>query len=190
MEYQDTYRDNLGRFIKGCVFPEDIIEKMSNGSKGRIFSEEHKRKLSEASKKREIFGMLGKKHSEEAKRKMSLIKIGNKNGIQNLDRTGIKHTIETRLKMSKSKKGDKSYQWKGGTTLHRKRNWKGIEVRLWREKVFQRDNFICQGCDREKIYLEVHHIESWRNYPDKRFDVDNGITFCVDCHKIYDRMRK
>ena len=51
----------------------------------------------------------------------------------------------------------------------------------WKSRVNVRDNFICQECGKEGS--EAHHIQSWKEYPDKRFEVSNGITLCLDCHK-------
>lgn len=53
----------------------------------------------------------------------------------------------------------------------------------WRRKVLIRDNFRCQGkgCGITAL-IEVHHIKDWTHYPDKRYEVDNGITLCRPCH--------
>ena len=57
-----------------------------------------------------------------------------------------------------------------------------IEYRLWREAVFARDNFICQKCSKRGGNLEAHHIKSFKNFPELRFAIDNGLTLCVLCH--------
>ncbi len=53
----------------------------------------------------------------------------------------------------------------------------------WRMAVYERDGFKCQCCSKVGGELNAHHILSWHGYPEKRFDVDNGITLCVDCHR-------
>ncbi len=53
----------------------------------------------------------------------------------------------------------------------------------WRIAVYERDGFKCQCCDKVGGGLHAHHILSWHAYPDKRYDIDNGITLCVDCHR-------
>lgn len=58
----------------------------------------------------------------------------------------------------------------------------------WRISVFERDNYTCKRCgDRSgvgnKVYLQAHHIKSWAEYPELRFEVSNGETLCRSCHK-------
>jgi len=59
---------------------------------------------------------------------------------------------------------------------------RGRYYRTWRKGVYERDYYTCQKCFIKGKYLNGHHIESWDSCPELRFDDDNGITFCVDCH--------
>lgn len=80
--------------------------------------------------------------------------------------------------------GEKHWNWKGGISP---RVLNTTEVREWRKAVFERDNYICQHCGyKEGRILEAHHIKSWKDYPDLRFEVDNGLTLCNPCHKKTD----
>lgn len=56
------------------------------------------------------------------------------------------------------------------------------EYRQWRDAVYERDAYTCQDCG-AKGSMNAHHIESWATHPDLRFDVANGVTLCVACHK-------
>lgn len=60
----------------------------------------------------------------------------------------------------------------------------------WREAVYQRDDYTCQKCGQRGGKLNAHHIKSYAKYPDLRLDINNGITLCVDCHKITHRKKK
>ena len=101
---------------------------------------------------------------------------------------GKKHSPETRYKMSIAHKGSKSYLWKGGISKKNRKIRMGIEFRLWREAVFARDNYTCQKCQKKGIYLHPHHILNFAKYPELRFAIDNGITFCRECHKKFHKI--
>ena len=64
-----------------------------------------------------------------------------------------------------------------------KRMWCKWELRKWRKQIFENDKYTCQICNRIDDRLNAHHIKSWKDYPEERFSLDNGITLCVDCHK-------
>lgn len=102
-------------------------------------------------------------------------------------------------------KGLHSERWKGKNNP----NWKGgisplntmirslLENKEWRKKVFQRDNYTCQKCDRRGGDLEADHypimfstilekskivtIEQAINCK-KLWDISNGRTLCLECH--------
>jgi 5-methylcytosine-specific restriction endonuclease McrA len=76
---------------------------------------------------------------------------------------------------------DKAPTWIDGKSLERNRARHGKELKEWRAKVFKRDNFTCKHCGIQKD-LQAHHIIEWSKDESKRFDVNNGITLCIDCH--------
>lgn len=58
--------------------------------------------------------------------------------------------------------------------------------RGWRNSVYRRDFFTCQCCTKKRgIKIHAHHIENYSEHKDKRFDVDNGITLCAQCHRSF-----
>ncbi|WP_373561663.1 HNH endonuclease [Bacillus sp. AFS073361] len=60
------------------------------------------------------------------------------------------------------------------------------EYRGWRKEVYEKDSYTCQHClDKTGGNLVAHHLYSWNRYPNLRFDVNNGITLCKDCHKDF-----
>jgi predicted restriction endonuclease len=57
------------------------------------------------------------------------------------------------------------------------------KYRKWRESVLMRDNYTCQNCGVKEEIMNVHHIKSFSEHKDLRYDIDNGITLCEKCHK-------
>lgn len=58
------------------------------------------------------------------------------------------------------------------------------EYIAWRKACLIRDSFRCVCCGRGRpAPLQVDHIHSWSRYPELRFDVANGQTLCIPCHK-------
>ena len=59
---------------------------------------------------------------------------------------------------------------------------RGWAFARWRKEVYKRDGYVCQVCG-AKGEIKAHHILSWKDYPELRFELENGITLCYDCHK-------
>ena len=116
-------------------------------------------------------------------------KLSKRNILLNIkppSRLGIKLTPKQRLKKAKThKKGELHWNWKGGINSINDTIRKSIEYRLWRESVFERDNWTCIWCG-EKGYVEADHIKPFALFPELRFAIDNGRTLCIDCHKKTD----
>lgn len=55
----------------------------------------------------------------------------------------------------------------------------------WSKKVKQRDDFQCQICFKDNQYLESHHCYNWQDFPEKRFDINNGVTLCKQHHEQF-----
>lgn len=148
--------------------------------------------------------------SEETKKKQSAAKIGKKPWNKDVpmwkDRVhprgtlgksigkGKLVTLETRKKLSLSHIGIKlphqskenHHGWKGGITPKNEAIRKSSEYKSWRKSVFTRDSFTCQICSKIGGELHADHILSFAAYPERRFDLNNGRTLCVECHKKTD----
>jgi len=84
--------------------------------------------------------------------------------------------------------GENNPMWKGGISDPRDKEFASPEYKEWKTNLLARDNYSCQLCGLRSgngngyINLHAHHIKSWVNHPGLRFDLDNGRTFCRDCH--------
>ena len=60
--------------------------------------------------------------------------------------------------------------------------------RIWVKEVKEKYNYTCDVCG-SKENLHSHHLYNWADYPDYRFELDNGVCLCKKCHfefhKIY-----
>lgn len=180
---------------KKNVYSKETLKKMSLAKLGKPISQEHKNKISEYNKKfctnkrfpsvkgKTYEEMYGKEKSDilKEKRRISLL---SKNPSSWL--TGRKRSEESRKKSSLMWKGKKSHLWKGGVSKENELIRKSTEYKVWREKVFKRDNYICQFCKKVGGVLNADHIKPFSKYPELRFDVTNGRTLCVSCHRKTD----
>ena len=59
-----------------------------------------------------------------------------------------------------------------------------LENTNWIKAVLKRDNYTCRKCGRINCYLEAHHLENWADNSKLQYNIDNGIAFCKECHRI------
>ena len=93
-------------------------------------------------------------------------------------------------------------QWKGGVTSFMISIRTSRQYELWRKSVFIRDNYTCQKCGRKSgngktIILEAHHKKHFAKIVEENnlitmsdaikcnelWNVSNGITLCIKCHR-------
>lgn len=84
--------------------------------------------------------------------------------------------------------GNKNPIYKG-ISVEDQRQRKIDEYNKWRINVYERDNYTCQRCFNYGGKLNAHHILFWKDFPIFRFDIDNGITLCKDCHKYIHKIK-
>lgn len=121
-------------------------------------------------------------HTKEAKQKMREAKLKNPTNYW----LGKKLSPEHNRKLQEGKENSKyPHNWRGGVNPINDTIRKSIEMRLWREAVFARDNWTCKKCDKKGEKIHPHHIKAFAYYPKLRFAIDNGITFCVKCHRKF-----
>lgn len=104
--------------------------------------------------------------------------------------------------------GNKNYNWKGGITTLYEAIRKLPEYKVWRNLVYQRDNYTCQKCFTTGCKLHAHHkkhfivilkeflaeYNQFSLFDDKEillrlvitykpfWEVNNGITYCEEHH--------
>lgn len=98
-------------------------------------------------------------------------------------------------------RGDKRYNWTGEwPTVLKIRALR--KYRIWRDTIFNRDRFTCKKCGAKGVYLEAHHLNSFRSLIEELkslslgkdlllvaenyaplWEIKNGITLCRKCHK-------
>ena len=104
-------------------------------------------------------------------------------------RKGIPRTLEDRKKISKGTRknalrGKACPAYKDGKLSERRGERFSSRMKRWRFDVFARDEFTCQRCgDNRGGNLVGHHVRSFADFPELRFDVDNGLTLCIPCHE-------
>jgi hypothetical protein len=82
-----------------------------------------------------------------------------------------------------SRKGEGNSNWNPNLTEEDRIKRRYIlENEIWRKEVFQRDDYTCIVCGRRGCSLEAHHLNGYHWAIDERFDVDNGVTLCFNCH--------
>jgi hypothetical protein len=72
--------------------------------------------------------------------------------------------------------GENHYGWEGGQNER-----VNHEYLKWRKAVLNRDHSVCRICHSTQN-LEVHHIHRFATYPDLRWNLENGISLCHECH--------
>lgn len=147
---------------------------------GRTLTPEIRAKISAATK--------GVPKSPEGRANIARGRIGNQNGRGLLGKpktaehiANLKHAAAT----SKQRRlhGAEHPNWKGGVTPINHAIRASLQYKTWRRHVFQRDDFTCQSCTVRGVELHADHVMPFASFPDLRFEILNGRTLCVPCHK-------
>ncbi len=149
-------------------------------------SQEQKDKISKANKGKSAPNRnywLGKKRSLEDRLKFRLAKLGRH------------RSEETRKKISEANKrlgrhppfvqGENHPMWIKDRNKLQVREKKHLDTkyRYWMMEVKKRDNWKCKINNNDcNGRLESHHILDWINYPELRYEINNGITLCHAHH--------
>lgn len=104
--------------------------------------------------------------STDTRKKRSVSLMGNKNSLGK--NTGILNN-----------------NWKGGITTENQKVRSSFEYKEWRTSVFKRDGYKCKMLNDDCTHeIHAHHILRFSEYPELRFDINNGITLCRNHHPL------
>lgn len=67
---------------------------------------------------------------------------------------------------------------------------RSAEYKAWRKSVFERDDYTCRFCGARGVKINAHHIKPYAFCPEARYELSNGITLCLPCHKAVHKRRK
>lgn len=139
-------------------------KRLNNMTKGSKLTERNKKLLREASSRRkEVFGYI---NSPETRKRLSL-------ALKDLPRPGSQ--------------GINHYRWISDRTTLKISDNKGLDQRYreWSRSVKNRDKWECRIINKDcNGRLESHHILNWIDYPELRYEINNGITLCRAHHPI------
>lgn len=97
---------------------------------------------------------------------------------------GRKYSVKHRLAISEGHKravAENRHPFKKGDRPHKEADRKCLKYELWRQEVFLIKGRKCETCSAEDR-LHVHHIKGFHNFPELRFDTNNGQILCISCH--------
>jgi hypothetical protein len=202
----------MGKFVKGQIpWNKGTIGVSTGRPKGMAHTEETKKKISVSRKGKPAWNRgipmtekqqkiliacskgrppwnKGKQMSDEYRKKVedsrSMFQKGhtpwNKGGHHSIE-TIIK-VSESKLKSEKTSRGENHPFYIDGKGRERGRERHTRKFMVWRDSVYERDGYTCKTCGDKGTGLHAHHIKSFAHYPELRFNINNGLTLCEECH--------
>lgn len=79
--------------------------------------------------------------------------------------------------------GKNNPNWQGGRTSVVQMERTTVRYKVWKDFVFNRD-VLCVNCGSAKNRV-AHHIKLYQEFPELKFDTDNGVVLCRSCHSSY-----
>lgn len=83
--------------------------------------------------------------------------------------------------------GEGHWNWKGGVTTPNELARRSRKYENWQKAVYIRDNNHCTQCGNGHDEIHAHHIFSFAEYPQYRYELWNGKTLCRQCHEFEHR---
>lgn len=95
----------------------------------------------------------------------------------------LEHIRQAAIESGKKQRGKNHWNWKGGISRanHRRET---RQYKLWRLAVYEKDRWTCRDCGRHCGTKDIvaHHKKPFKDYPELRYQGDNGVTLCRKCH--------
>lgn len=197
--------------LMGHLVSKETRQKIRESNLGKVRSEETCKKIGE-SRKGKLPWNFGKQYSKEIRQKLSDAHKGqvpwNKGlrGVQTPWIKGKHHSEESKTKMKLSHKGKVFSEihkknigkalkglfvgkmasgWRGGISKENEIMRKRVDFRQWREAVYKRDDYTDQKYGTRGGNIHPHHILNFAEYPNIRFDPNNGITLSKQSHREF-----
>ena len=159
--------NSVNKWLKKYKIP---LRHGSEAVKTQWINNDERRKLSRKTLlKKEVRDKIRQaQQTEEYKMKQSIAKTGEKNGMFGVI-------------------GEKHPRWdESRTHEQRTKERKTFEYSQWRTSVFERDDWKCKVCNDDKGgNLTAHHLNSYDEFENERYLIDNGVTLCDKCHKSF-----
>ena len=84
----------------------------------------------------------------------------------------------------RNRKGEQNPRYKPiPLDVKRERKRAGAQYKHWRKSILLRCP-VCIRCGAEEE-LQVHHLKGSHEFPEHRFDPQNGVTLCNKCHTAF-----
>lgn len=96
----------------------------------------------------------------------------------------LQSTMKNRILCSCRQRGIRVEDFKGFSTTEQHMSRNNTYYKEWKNKVLKRDNYTCQRCGKRGGKLNVHHLYNFSEHKELRYNIDNGIVFCEECHLI------
>ena len=194
--FTEEHRKNLSLSHKGKM-PSNL-DTFKNSRLGKTNSDEWKKLMSEKFKGRvmskewiEKIGLSGKGRipwNKGLKQKYNYICIVCSNAFTSTQKSRKFCSIKC---SSTQNAGSNNWRWVEDRTKiigRHNRNFHDSEMKQWRINVYKRDNYKCKISNEEcSGRIEAHHILTWKDHPELRYEITNGITLC---HFHHPRKRK
>ena len=198
------HRKNIGKGLLGHVISKDVRKKISLSLMGHKLSKKTREKIS-----RSVHLLMTEEHKQRMRKKAIVLgwpKAARKKS-EKFNKNFV-FTAKMRKKISEAHRREKHYNWKGGIASLTKIIRHSLESKIWRQRIFVRDNYTCQKCNVKNRYLMPHHKKAFslvfseflkfysQFSPVKNkeilahlaisygpfWNIANGGTLCEDCH--------